>query len=189
MKSLFWILVLFALAVGISLVTRGNEAYVQVVLPPYRAELSFNFAVLLAMLGFTALYLLLRILALVFSLPRRMRESRARRRREKATETFREGVRLYLAGEARKAIDTVSSLRDDDAWSKLVVQLTARAESDLGIADAREALAAEEPKAGSPVVAGPAPEMVNEVNEANGASEANEAKGEPDKQAGMEILP
>ncbi|MDR2452641.1 MAG: hypothetical protein LBE85_12970 [Candidatus Accumulibacter sp.] len=178
MKSLFWILVLFALAVGISLVMRGNEAYVQVVLPPYRAEASLNFAALLAMIGFAALYVLLRILALISSLPRRLRESRLRRSREKATARFSEGVRLYLAGETRKAIDAVSGLRDDDAWSKLAAQLTARAESDLGIIDGQRTLPAEEPRAGLPVVAGAAPDGVNET------SEADAANGEPDKSVG-----
>jgi HemY protein len=187
MKSLFWILVLFALAVGISLVMRDNEAYVQVVLPPYRAEASLNFAVLLAMIGFAALYVLLRILALISSLPRRLRESRARRSHEKATARFSEGVRLYLAGETRKAIDTVSGLRDDDAWSKLAAQLTARAESDLGIVDGQRTLPVEEPKAGLPVVAGAAPDEANEVNETNELNETNEAddaNGEPDKSVG-----
>jgi HemY protein len=154
MKSLFWILALFALAVGISLAMRGNEGYVLVVLSPYRTEVSFNFAVLLAVIGFAVLYVLLRILALLSSLPRRMRESRARREREKATETFGEGVHLYLAGEARKAIDAVSCLRDDETWAKLAAQLTARAENDLGIAGSPETTPAEEPKAGLPVVVG-----------------------------------
>jgi HemY protein len=155
MKSLLWILILFALAVGISLAMRGNEAYVLIVLSPYRIEVSFNFAVLLAALGFAALYVLLRILALLSSLPRRIRESRARRQREKADETFGEGVRLYLAGEARKAIDAVSGLKDDETWSKLASQLTARAESDLGVVDDQEAPPVTEPQAGLPVVTVP----------------------------------
>jgi HemY protein len=156
MKSLFWILILFAVAVGISsLALRGNEAYVLIVLSPYRIEVSFNFAVLLAALGFAALYVLLRILALLSSLPRRIRESRARRQREKADETLGEGVRLYLAGEARKAIDAVSGLKDDETWSKLASQLTARAESDLGVVDDQEAPPVTEPPAGLPVVAAP----------------------------------
>ena len=64
MKGLFWILALFALAVGISLVMHVNEGYVLLVLPPYRAEISLNLAVLLAVLGFVAFHVLLRTAAL-----------------------------------------------------------------------------------------------------------------------------
>ena len=38
MKGLFWVLLLFAMAVGLSLVMLVNEGYVLVVLPPYRVE-------------------------------------------------------------------------------------------------------------------------------------------------------
>ncbi|MDR0577471.1 MAG: hypothetical protein LBI87_08045 [Candidatus Accumulibacter sp.] len=131
MKSLFWILALFALAVGISLTMRVNEGYVLLVMPPYRVEVSLYFAVLLAVSGFAVFYALLRALSLVFSLPRRMRESQARRRRDKAAETFGEGVRLYLAGERRKAIDVLAGLRDG-TWPALAATLAARAAGEIG---------------------------------------------------------
>ncbi|MDR2613939.1 MAG: hypothetical protein LBC91_01245 [Candidatus Accumulibacter sp.] len=131
MKSLFWILALFALAVGISLAMRFNEGYVLLVLPPYRAEISFNLAVLAVVLAFGVLHALLRAAALLSSLPRRLRESRARRRHEKAAETFAEGVRLYLAGERRKAIDTLAGLRGESDWTALATSLSARATDEL----------------------------------------------------------
>jgi HemY protein len=132
MKSLFWVLALFALAVGISLAMHVNEGYILFVLPPYRAEISFNFAILLTVLGFGAFYVLLRTLILASSLPRRIRESRARRHQEKVAEAFGEGVRLYLAGKQRKAIDTLAKLHDESAWSALAASLAARAASELG---------------------------------------------------------
>jgi HemY protein len=142
MKSLFWILALFALAVGVSLAMRFNEGYVFVVVPPYRAEISLNLAVFLAVLGFAVVYVLLRAVALASSLPRRIRESRARRRREKAAETFAEGVRCYLAGERRKAIDTLTGLRGEGGWTALAAALVSRAENELGaVGGQREAQA------------------------------------------------
>ncbi|MDR2111528.1 MAG: heme biosynthesis protein HemY, partial [Candidatus Accumulibacter sp.] len=134
MKSLFWVLTLFALAVGVSLAMRVNEGYVLLVLPPYRAEISFNLAVLLTVLGFGVFHVLLRAIALASSLPRRMRESRDRRKREKAAEAAGEGLRLYLAGERRKAIDTLANLRGEGAWPALAASLAARAASELGAA-------------------------------------------------------
>jgi HemY protein len=132
MKSLFWILALFALAVGISLVMHTNEGYVLLVLPPYRAEISVNFAILLTVLGFWAFYVFLRTLALASSLPRRIREFRARRQREKTAEAFGEGVRLYLAGKQRKAIDTVAKLSGEGTWPALAASLASRAAGELG---------------------------------------------------------
>jgi HemY protein len=127
MKSLLWILALFALAVGVSLVMRVNEGYVLLVLPPsYRVELSLNLAALAAALAFGALYALLRAIALASSLPRRLRESRARRKQEKAAQTFAEGVRLYLAGESKKAIAALAGLRGKGDWAELAEALSAR---------------------------------------------------------------
>ena len=42
MKGLLWVLTLFALAVGISLVADFNEGYVLLVYPPYRCPLSIS---------------------------------------------------------------------------------------------------------------------------------------------------
>jgi HemY protein len=131
MKSLFWILVLFALAVGVSLVMHVNEGYVLLVLPPYRAEISFNLAVLALVLAFGVFHALLRTVVLLSSLPRRLRESRARRRHEKAVETFAAGVRLYLAGDRRKAIDTLAGIRGENEWTTLAASLSAQAADEL----------------------------------------------------------
>jgi HemY protein len=138
MKSLFWILVLFALAVGVSLVMRFNEGYVLLVLPPYRAEISFNLAVLVAVLAFGVLYALLRAAALLFSLPRHLRESRARRRHEKAVAAFAAGVRLYLAGDRRKAIDTLAGLRGENEWTTLAASFSAQIADELRDREAEE---------------------------------------------------
>jgi HemY protein len=131
MKSLLWILALFALAVGVSLVMHVNEGYVLLVLPPYRTEVSLNLAVLVAMLAFGALYAVLRAVALASALPRQMREAHARRKHEKATKIFSEGLRLYLAGERRRAIDALTDLRGEGDWGVLAASLSARAADEV----------------------------------------------------------
>ncbi|MBP8162331.1 MAG: heme biosynthesis protein HemY, partial [Propionivibrio sp.] len=88
MKVLLWLLTLFALAVGISLAAHYNQGYVLLVLPPYRAEISLNLAVLLFLGGFAVLYALTRGVSLMLSLPQRVREFRARRLREKLSEQY-----------------------------------------------------------------------------------------------------
>jgi HemY protein len=132
MKSLFWILTLFALAVGVSLAMRVNEGYLLLVLQPYRVQVSLNLAALLVLFGFVVCHVLLRAVALASSLPRRIRESRARRQREKAAAIFAEGVRLYLAGERRKTIDTLAGLRGEGGWTALAAAFAAHVENELG---------------------------------------------------------
>ena len=132
MKGLFWVMLLFALAVGLSLVMQVNEGYVLVVLPPYRAELSINLIILMALAGFVLFYALLRATTLALALPRRLRESRARRESEQADRIFGEGVRLYLAGEARQAIDTLTKLREDSVWQLQASMLAAKAAGEIG---------------------------------------------------------
>ncbi|SBT06338.1 HemY, N-terminal [Candidatus Propionivibrio aalborgensis] len=104
MKGLLWVLTLFALAVGISLVADFNEGYVLLVYPPYRAEISLNLAILLTLGCFVILYTLLRTLALTLSMPRRVREFRERRRREKAAREFYDVARLIFEGRYSQAL-------------------------------------------------------------------------------------
>ena len=47
MRSLFWLLALAAIAVGLAIAGRYNEGYVLLVMPPWRAEVSLNFFILL----------------------------------------------------------------------------------------------------------------------------------------------
>ena len=57
MRGLMWVVAVFALAVGLSLAAHLNDGYAILVFPPYRAELSLNFAILLGLAGFTLGYL------------------------------------------------------------------------------------------------------------------------------------
>src|SRR5487761_2549173 len=80
MRGLMWVLAVFALAVGLSLAAHLNNGYAILVFPPYRAELSLNFAILLGLAGFTLGYLLLRLVVHTLRLPLHVRNFRARRR-------------------------------------------------------------------------------------------------------------
>ncbi len=98
MKSLLWLLALFALAVGVALLARFNDGYVLVVFPPYRAEVSLNLAVLAIVAGFAAAYALLRGVAATLSLPGRVRAFRERRRNARAADDFQDALLLLFEG-------------------------------------------------------------------------------------------
>ena len=104
MRSLLWLLTLFALAVGLSLFARFNEGYVLVVSPPYRAEISLNLAIILLVTSFAALYSLLRGLAMTFALPEQVHKFRARRSHERAASDFQEALRFLFEGRFSHAL-------------------------------------------------------------------------------------
>ena len=103
MKSLLWLLLLFALAVGISLAAHYNDGYVLLVLPPYRVELTLNLVVALIAGTFIVFYALLRAIAATLALPRRVRAYRARLRGEKAAAAYYDVARLLFEGRYSQA--------------------------------------------------------------------------------------
>jgi HemY protein len=103
MRTLFWILALFGIAVGLALAARYNAGYVMVVFPTRRLELSVNFAVLLAMLGFVALYLLVRGVGAAIRLPAAARAYHARRRHEEGRAALREALFAFFEGRHGRA--------------------------------------------------------------------------------------
>ncbi len=111
MRALFWLLVLAASAVGLALAARYNDGYVLLVLPPWRAELSLNFFLLLAAVGFIVLYLLARAVNHTLALPRAVAEFRQRRKHEKAEAALRDAWRLLQEGRYGHAVKSA-----EKAW-------------------------------------------------------------------------
>lgn len=131
MKGLLWVLSLFALAAGVALAAHFNDGYLLLVLPPYRAELSLNLAMLLVLGGFVTLYALLRGVALTVSLPRRVREFRERRRREKMTESFYDVARLLFEGRYSQAMKKAGEAHAAGQSPGLAALLAARSAQRL----------------------------------------------------------
>src|SRR5487761_1957330 len=154
MRGLMWVLAVFALAVGLSLAAHLNNGYAILVFPPYRAELSLNFAILLGLAGFTLGYLLLRLVVHTLRLPLHVRNFRARRRDAKGRAALLAGLQALFEGRytrAEKSAGDAYELGQAPALSALIAaraagemrelerrdRWLARAES--GGADARQA--------------------------------------------------
>lgn len=131
MRGLLWLLTLFALAVGISLAARFNDGYVLLVFPPYRAEISLNLAIVLAVGGFVLLYAVLRTISLTLSLPNRVREFRERRRRDKAAGAFHDAMRLLFEGRYSQALKKAGEAHAAGQSPGLAALLAARAAQRL----------------------------------------------------------
>ena len=84
MRALAAFLLIAALAIVMALVAKANPGYVQFVVPPVRAEVSFFVFLLLALAAFFALYAIMRLASRIATLPREVRAHRARQQLERA---------------------------------------------------------------------------------------------------------
>jgi len=126
-----WVLAVFALAVGLSLAAHLNDGYAILVFPPYRAELSLNFAILLGIAGFVLGYMLLRLVGHTLRLPLHVRAFRERRRGEKGRSAMLSALQALFEGRyarAEKSAAEACELGEAPALSALIA---ARAAGEL----------------------------------------------------------
>jgi HemY protein len=143
MRWVFWILWLFALAAGAALALRFNSGYALLVWPPYRVELSLNLLLLLFVISFAAIYLLLRFIFVAIELPERVREFRARRRRESARKSMIEAQRAFFEGRYGRAEKSAASAIEAGETPVLGAVLAAHAAHELRRYEQRDAYLAQ----------------------------------------------
>ena len=131
MRILLWLLTLSALAAGLSLAAIYNDGYVLLVLPPWRVELSLNLLLILAMVGFVALYFLVRSISALLALPISVREFRARRAHEKADEALRDAVALSMEGRFGRALRRAEEAYTADHAPLLAALVAERAAHEM----------------------------------------------------------
>lgn len=146
MKYLLWILLLFATAVA--LVTAShNSAYVLLVYPPYRIDLSLTLFVILLLLVVVAGYMLLRLMLATLQLPGYVRRFRLERAQAKARELLNDALGAFFEGRyaaAEKASVRAMALGDTSALHPIIA---ARSAHELREYEKRDAyLAAAEGK-------------------------------------------
>jgi HemY protein len=137
-KVLFWVVALFALAVGLVVAARYNEGYALVVLPPYRVEIALNLLVLLVIAGFVLFYSVVRLVGGAVQMPARVRQYRLARRRETAQETLLSALEAYFEGryaQAEQAATRSIALGEHQRLSRVIA---ARAAHELGAYDRRD---------------------------------------------------
>lgn len=105
MKYLIWILMLFAAAVALTTAAQ-NPAYVLLVYPPYRIELSLTLFLISLLLAFVSGYAVLRVILAATRLPAYVQKFRQERAHAKARELLDEALGAYFErryAEAEKA--------------------------------------------------------------------------------------
>ncbi len=126
-----WVLAVFALAVGLSLAAHLNDGYAILVFPPYRAELSLNFAILLGIAGFTLGYLLLRLITHTLRLPMHVRDFHLRRRDAKGRAALLAGLQALFEGRYARAEKSAGEAYELGQAPALSALIAARAAGEL----------------------------------------------------------
>jgi HemY protein len=127
MRSLFWLLAVFAAAVALVILGRIDAGYVLFVYPPYRVEMSMLFFAVAALAAFATLYAVLRLLGHTAALPGHVRELRARRRRERAHVALASAMQAYFEGRFARAEKEAAAAFEAGTAPGLAALVAARA--------------------------------------------------------------
>jgi HemY protein len=103
MRSLFWLLAVFAAAVALVLLARVDSGHVMLFYPPWRVEMSMVFFIAAAAASFVALYFLFRLVGRALALPATVSAWRARRSRERAHAALAAALQAYYEGRYARA--------------------------------------------------------------------------------------
>jgi HemY protein len=103
MKSLVWLLAVFAAAVALVVAARVDSGIVLFFYPPWRVEMSMVFFAVAAIACFALLYFLFRLVGNALALPASVSAWRARRRRERAHAALAAALQSYYEGRYARA--------------------------------------------------------------------------------------
>jgi HemY protein len=127
MRALLWVLGLFAVAVGLVTAARYNNGYVLLVLPPWRAELSLNLAIMLALSVFFIAYVVVRTIIITATMPARVRAFQKRRAENRARAVLNEALINFFEGRFGRAEKAASAALKAGESAALSAMLAARA--------------------------------------------------------------
>ena len=138
MRGLFWVLALFSVAVGLSLVARYDDGYVLIFIAPKRIEFSLTLFVLLIAVAFAMLYFFVRAAAYTLRLPDTVREFRATRVREKARHALFDALTSSFEGRYARAEKSAGLAYSNGGEPGLAALIAARAAHRLNQPEARD---------------------------------------------------
>jgi HemY protein len=110
MRTLLWFVALFGIAVAIALFAGNNQGTVTVFWPPYRLDLSLNLVLLLLIGLFFTLYVALRALSVLLSLPGEARRWRMLQRERALQLGLLDALAQLLAGRFIRARKSAENL-------------------------------------------------------------------------------
>jgi len=130
MKFLLWIIGLFTTAAALTIASQ-NPAYVQLVYPPYRIEVSFTVFIALSLLTFVLVYWLVRLASAFLSLPDQVRQFRLERAQARARKLLDEMLGAFFEGRYADAEKAAASAINNGETSILHTIIAARSAHEL----------------------------------------------------------
>ncbi|MCL1861077.1 MAG: heme biosynthesis protein HemY [Proteobacteria bacterium] len=128
MRVLIWIITIFALAVGLSMLISQDWGYVQFVLPQHwRLQMPAKFFAGALLAAFMAAYLLVRLIRNTLTLPEVVGQWRERRRRQRADRSLREAVLTLHEGRYARALKFAEKAYEASDQPAAAILLAARA--------------------------------------------------------------
>ena len=137
MRSLFWLLAVFAAAAALAVGARLDQGFVQFAWSRWRAEMSLLMFVVLALAAFAALYALLRLALHAIALPSTVREFRQRRRHGRGQAALADALQAWLEGRYVRAEKEAARAWETGAAPGLASIIAARAAHELGAPERR----------------------------------------------------
>ena len=102
-RRLFWWLLMFLLLVSSVWLASNNQGYVLVVRAPYRLQFSFNFFLVVMVLGFLAMHYCLRFVHFLRRLPANRRSKKEAMRLKAGNAALLDGMHALAEGDFEKA--------------------------------------------------------------------------------------
>jgi len=138
MRGLFWVILLAALAVAVTVGARYNSGYILLVLHPYRVEMSLNLLLAALLMAFIAGYALVRVVARTLRLPIQVREFRDKRRLVRAHRSLLDALRAYLEGRYAQAEKAAAQSVELGENAGIGAVIAARSAHELRAPDRRD---------------------------------------------------
>lgn len=132
MRTLIWIIAIFAVAAGVAMLAEANQGYLLVVFPPWRAQVSLNLAIVVLVVGFLALHMLVRMVARAIDLPGKVGLFRSRRRQDKAYRSLRDALQALFEGRYTEALRQAKIAWAAGGEAPVAALIAARAAHGLG---------------------------------------------------------
>jgi len=138
MRSLFWLLAVFAAAAAVAVLSRLDQGYVRFAWGDWRVETSLLLYAVLVFLAFVAAFAAVRVAQHTLALPSYVRAYRARRHRDKSQAALAAGVQAWLEGRYARAEKEATRAFEGGAAPGLAAVVAARAAHELGHPERRE---------------------------------------------------
>jgi HemY protein len=111
-RKLLWWLLMCLLLVSMVWLVSNNEGYVLIVRPPYRLQFSFNFLLILIVLGFLLLHYFLRFVHFLRFLPANRRSKQEAKRLKASNDWLLKGMQALAEGDFERAEIVIKNAHD-----------------------------------------------------------------------------